>query len=396
MVVFGGDQTTGIVFDIGSSLTKVGFAGEDQPRGVYSSHVGHFDMDDKRVFGDDTYKPQPGMDLTSPVKDGLVYNWDLFENLWQYSFNYLGANPQEHPMMFCEASWNPKEDREKLCELAFEKFDMPGLYLGRSAVLSAFAAGKSTALVVDSGASLTSVVPVYDGYVVKKAIEKGPIGGDFVSKEALEWLKKLNVQIVPRYAIKDKKAVEVGQQPVFQRKQFQNVRESFDNVAIMRQMHEFKESVCHVSEVPFDEKLLKKRPSKKYEFATGFSSSFGSDRFKIAESLFQSANQPTILQLMHQSVNKSDVELRPLLYQSVVLTGANTLMHGFADRLYAELHNAAPGAKIKVSAAGGSVERKFGPWIGGSMLASLDNFAPLWISKAQYQESGVSVEAKIH
>ena len=90
------------------------------------------------------------------------------------------------------------------------------------------------------------------------------------------------------------------------------------------------------------------------------------------------------------------MDLRPHFQGNVVLTGANTLLHGFADRVYMELHHTSAGNKVKVHAAGGSSERKFGPWIGGSILASLDNFAPLWISKEQYQESGPSVESKIH
>jgi actin-related protein 4 len=71
------------------------------------------------------------------------------------------------------------------------------------------------------------------------------------------------------------------------------------------------------------------------------------------------------------------------------------LLSGFADRLYNHLQSTSQG-KIKVHAAGGSTERKFGAWMGGSILASLDNFAPLWISAAQYAESGASVESKLH
>jgi actin-related protein len=52
--------------------------------------------------------------------------------------------------------------------------------------------------------------------------------------------------------------------------------------------------------------------------------------------------------------------------------------------------------RIKVQAAGGNNERKFGPWIGGSILGSLSSFHQLWISKAQYEEMGAQVEKKIY
>lgn len=92
-----------------------------------------------------------------------------------------------------------------------------------------------------------------------------------------------------------------------------------------------------------------------------------------------------------------------MLHNNAVLTGATTLLPGFADRVYNELHRTSNGViilltqgRIKVQAAGGSNERKFGPWIGGSILASLASFHQLWISKAQYQEMGPSVEKKIY
>ena len=50
-----------------------------------------------------------------------------------------------------------------LCELMFEKYNVPAFFLVKNAVLSAFANGRSTALVVDSGSTHTSAVPVHDG-----------------------------------------------------------------------------------------------------------------------------------------------------------------------------------------------------------------------------------------
>ena len=35
-----------------------------------------------------------------------------------------------------------------------------------------------------------------------------------------------------------------------------------------------------------------------------------------------------------------------------------------------------------------SVERRYGAWIGGSILASLPTFQHTWISKQEYEEDG--------
>jgi actin-related protein len=164
------------VFDFGSSLTKVGYAGEDLPKHVFPSVLGYTNdsmQTDRKPFTTSTslFHPTPGLDIVSPFEDGLISNWEVFEQLWEQSYtHYLRTTPSEHPVLFCDPSWDIKENREKLCELAFEKFNVPGFYLGRSAVLSSFAAGRASALVIESGESCTSVVPVYDGYVVKKGI----------------------------------------------------------------------------------------------------------------------------------------------------------------------------------------------------------------------------------
>ena len=50
----------------------------------------------------------------------------------------------------------------------FEKYNVPAFYLVKNAVLAAFANGRSTGIVVDSGATHTSAVPVYDGYVLSQ------------------------------------------------------------------------------------------------------------------------------------------------------------------------------------------------------------------------------------
>jgi actin-related protein 4 len=144
---------------------------------------------------------------------------------------------------------------------------------------------------------------------------------------------------------------------------------------------------------------------KNFEFPSGFNTVFSIDRFRLVESLFQPGfvlNPPqnfvhvTIPQLMAASSTLCDPEIQPYMHMNAVLTGANTMLPGFADRVYNELHRISPGGKVKIQAAGGSNERKFGPWIGGSILSSLAAFHQLWISKAQYEEIGVGVEKKIH
>ncbi|OAJ42240.1 hypothetical protein, variant 1 [Batrachochytrium dendrobatidis JEL423] len=365
----------------------------------------------KYLVGDSQiYKWRENFHVKTPLEDGVVSDWDALEAIFDHTYStVLCADSTEHPLMFCESSWNPREKREKLCELAFEKYNVPGFYLGRSAVLSAFAAGKSSALVVDSGSSSTSVVPVHDGYVLKKGIQRAPLGGDFVSEQIKLHLESIGINLIPQYLVESKMAVVSGTPANFVAANRPNTTPSYHDFGMECLLQEFKETILQVSETQFDEKVLKRRPPKNFEFPNGFNRSFGVDRFRCVEGLFQpgyviknpnamstETNTATIPQLIHSSIGECDNDLRSNFYNSVVLTGANTLLPGFADRLYSELHHGVPEVRIKVHAAGGSTERKFGPWIGGSIMASLGSFHQLWISKEQYEEMGSSVEKRIH
>ena len=198
MVQFGGDDVQALVFDFGTKTSKVGYAGEDTPRHVFPSHIGSTtsattlkskDHHDHIIGTEETFTPRQGLEFQSAFEDGLVQDWNLYEKLWLHSFKKLSLNPSEQPIILNDACWNTKQNREKLCELAFETFKLPGFYLGRSAVLSAFAAGRSTALVIESGHATTSVVPVFDGYIVKKAIQKANIGGEYISNQVHQFSK---------------------------------------------------------------------------------------------------------------------------------------------------------------------------------------------------------------
>lgn len=65
------------------------------------------------------------------------------------------------------------------------------------------------------------------------------------------------------------------------------------------------------------------------------------------------------------------------------------VIQGFSDRLSRDLSSRTPGSmRLKMIAANGTVERRFGSWVGGSILASIGTFQQMWVSMQEYQESG--------
>lgn len=77
-------------------------------------------------------------------------------------------------------------------------------------------------------------------------------------------------------------------------------------------------------------------------------------------------------QIVVDSINRTDLDLRKDLYMNIVLSGGSTLTKGFGDRLLHEVQKlAVKDMRIKIFAP---PERKYSTWIGGSILAGLSTF----------------------
>lgn len=341
--------------------------------------------------------PRSNLEIQSYMKDGMIDNWDLFEKVLDYSYKRIIMSESDlHPVLFSEASWNSRQNREKLTELMFEKYKVPAFFLVKSAVLAAFANGRATALVVDSGAKHTSVVPVHEGYVLTNAVIKSPLGGDYLTMQCQKHLEAQGIDLTMGYAISAKDVVKERDAPRYTKKTLpENITASWQQYMLRQQLQDFQAAVVQVLESPYDERIASQIPTVHYEFPSGYHQDFGSERFRLAENLFEH----TMLgagQLASTSVSNCDSDIRLALYGSVVVTGGNTLLPGFAERLNRDLSHRAPSnTRIKMIVANGTVERRYGAWIGGSILASIGTFQQMWISAQEYEEGGKSqVERK--
>ena len=98
---------------------------------------------------------------------------------------------------------------------------------------------------------------------------------------------------------------------------------------------------------------------------------------------------PGLHEITYQSILKCDIDIRKDLYSNIVMSGGSTMFPRIAERLCNEMVALAPSTmKIKVIAP---PERKYIVWIGGSILTSLSSFQTHWITKQEYEETGVSI-----
>ena len=472
---------------------------------------------------------------------GVVANWDAYEAAWSDAFSTLrvwdgrkhttgsgggGGDTEEerkciHPLLAVDAGHtcygrhevknrdkdadadessasaaaieaagpaDPDErlrlqQRSKMMELLFEKFDAPAVFIAPSPMLAAFAHGRQTGLVVDVGGSGTRVTPIIDGLVLRSAQRRSGRGGEWlgaVQERALTEFCGVK-DVVTHYALGPPPSAGAGGGGSSRRRTVKYGpghalrKTTFHQVAMADYMYEMLTG-SHVNlqpwrldlTVPFvgyegeskkrkrgggggndedgdgsgsddgdgpsddDEAMEEDNVEAGEEEVEGTSytlpdgtrvdlamSKPGRDLCRLPELLYtdevpfetldqqnalstfksgQSIAQSTLSSLpIHRLAHASltavgDGDARKELCGNILLTGGASLFPNMEARLSYEMSNTAPSAyKCKVVASRNTVERRYAPWIGGSILTSLGSFQQLWLSRAEYEEYGATL-----
>ena len=388
--VRGAGDVVSLVVDVGSYNTKGGFAGDEVPKAVIPSvrpqprsadapvalaeprAPGHSFLCTQVVGPRSTSKYYLGleqlelrrkdMEIRPALSNGLVSDWDSLERLWSHLLlSELRVDPQQHPVLLSEPVHNTREARERAATTMFETHSVPALFFSKNAVLTAFAAGRSTALVFKSGHGRTFAVPVHDGFALPAKALSSPVTGRTIATQLLEKLAARGDVLKPRTAVV-KQPTSGGEEYIDL--DISSFAPSYRDFWMGELAHDIKASGC----VRFGPGS---GPDAEGPAPTSFDLPDGK---KLQEEEEPVPGPESMAALIANSIKNCElnVDVKKELYATVVVTGGNTLFPGFVERLSADttrllnIQQPKLGSKLGILAPRTATERHFSTWIGGS------------------------------
>jgi len=332
-----------------------------------------------------------------PFQKGFLANWEIEKQVWDHIFSkdVCKVDFNETSLILTEPFFNFPSIGEAINEIIFEEYQFHALHRTQPQTLTCYKHQTSRetsgslygTLVVDSGYSFSHIVPYYKNKPVKEAIVRVNVGGKVLTNHLKEIISYRQLMVM-------------------------------DETYVINQM---KEDVCYVStQFNYDMNIAKKKfpentISRDYilpdytHIKRGYSRAqeeggkkskgdeqmirMNNERFAVPELLFQPSDvgiqEMGLSEALMHSVSLVEEELKPHLLNNIVLTGGNTLLPGFEDRLQMDVRSMAPDDyDVSFSMPTNPISY---PWEAGCDLAAEVTFPSMCVTRYEYEEHGHSV-----
>jgi len=367
------DEKPAIIMDNGTGMMKCGLSGTDAPTVTFASCVGYpknkamMTGGNKEYYvGEEAQQKRGILVLKFPLEHGVITNWEDMEKIWAHTFDnelrvVVGGESEDDEdvagVLLTEAPMNPRENRERMTQIMFETFNARRFYVAIQAVLSLYASGRTTGVVVDCGDGVSHTVPIYEGYSMPHAIQRINLAGRDLTDYICKILTESKI----------------------------NLHTSAERMSAMK----IKEELCYVS-MNFEEEVDNfAGKEKQFELPDMSIVTVHNQIIRCPELMFKPSLDGKEMMGLHELTKKTiddcDLDVRKDLLANIVMSGGTTMFPNMPERLQAEIEGlVAEGAKVKVIAP---PERMISVWIGGSILASLSTFSRMWINSTSQPDA---------
>ncbi|CAO3620176.1 unnamed protein product [Cunninghamella echinulata] len=385
-----------VVIDIGSYITKGG------------------------VGTHDTNKPPVAFVNMSEHNNPIRNNNIISGKIWKQVELGIKKARNEHPVLFTvPVHWN-KLEYERLTQIAFENLNVPGLYIAPQPLLALYGCGSVSGLVVDIGHNSTDINVIVDSIVQQSSNLTIPIGGKHFDQYLLTLLQQdkdlvqqcqvANVDLDEKFAhhIRELNIFHVAFGHSLQQTATSVVESDITGVPVAT-MEEIADNETSNDD---DEEPVNMPDFEEIEY-NGHKFKIGSYRHKVYDPLFKPQlikvdSLPLAVAMQLAVDNCEPPEIRPKLWENVVLAGGCGLIKGLRRRIKGEV-----GRLLPISENAGDTQtrvigflripdyftvlknkeyQQYSTWLGGQIVAKLVfTDAKNYVSKVDYNESGPSV-----
>ena len=348
-------QTT--IFDLGSYNYRIGYSGNDRPNYIFPPIK--FINSNSELHKQEEYEY-----LTSQEGDGFFLDIKKFQDFFDdfISDKELTNEMKQGSILFTEPVIHNKEQRMKLTEFLFEKYEISGLFFCNSSVLSSFSYGKCSCLIFDSGHSQSNIVPVHDGMIIKNALNYFTLNGKYINELFINELIKKQIDNFNNY----------------------NILQNLQILSDLKDLIFTSDSNNNIYTLP---------DNKNITIQDDFLSLIKNN---IEAKLF-SDNELNLKSLIIKSVSSVLLDIKKDLISNIFVCGGNSLIFNnyFNDIKEALSKELVSGAIVRLTTHPSKIERSLASFLGASIISSLNIYKETIVKKEEYEEHGsIIIEKK--